>query len=145
MTEKTPSIDQRELQRLVLEYQYLRQVLNTISQQLEVLNTTRLDLLKTKMTLDGISVADKNAEALVPIGAGVHLHVILHNVEHVLLDIGHRYFMEYDIKKAREYIDKRLKEVDETLKKLQEESANINKRLAEIAPILQKYLRSSGR
>jgi len=145
MTEKTPSIDQRELQRLVLEYQYLRQVLNTISQQLEVLNTTRLDLLKTKMTLDGISVADKNAEALVPIGAGVHLHVILHNVERVLLDIGHRYFMEYDIKKAREYIDKRLKEVDETLKKLQEESANINKRLAEIAPILQKYLRSSGR
>jgi len=145
MTEKTPSIDQRELQRLVLEYQYLRQVLNTISQQLEVLNTTRLDLLKTKMTLDGISVANRNAEALVPIGAGVHLYVMLHNVERVLLDIGHRYFMEYDIKKAREYIDKRLKEVDETLKKLQEESANINKRLTEIAPILQKYLRSSGR
>ncbi|MCD6095784.1 MAG: prefoldin subunit alpha [Thermoprotei archaeon] len=144
MTEKTPSIDQRELQRLVLEYQYLRQVLNTISQQLEILNTTRLDLLKTKMTLDGISVANKNAEALVPIGAGVHLYVMLRNVERVLLNIGHRYFMEYDIKKAREYIDKRLKEVDETLKKLQEESANVNKRLTEIAPILQKYLRSSG-
>jgi len=145
MTEKAPSIDQRELQRLVLEYQYLRQVLNTISQQLEVLNTTRIDLLRTKMTLDGISTADRNAEALVPIGAGVHLYVTLHNVERVLLDIGHRYFMEYDIQKAREYIDKRLKEVDETLKKLQEESTNINKRLAEITPILQRYLRSSGR
>ncbi|RLF19210.1 MAG: prefoldin subunit alpha [Thermoprotei archaeon] len=144
MSEKAPTIDQREIQRLVLEYQYLRQLLDTITQQIRLLNANRAELIKTKETLEAIKSTRKDTEALVPIGTGVHLYVTLHNVESVLVEIGHRYLMECDINKAEEYINKRIQEVDETLKKLQRDGANISKRLSEITPLLQRYLGGQG-
>ena len=134
---------QAELQRLLVEYEYLRRLLEAIQGQLELLNATRARLLRSREALEEIKKQKPGDALLAPLGVGVFLHARLERVDRVVVDIGSGYYLEKSPDEAIKYLDERIAEIDEAMRRLQLEAGNVAKRLNEILPVLRSRLQEA--
>lgn len=121
--------DREKLEKMVTELNQLQKQGETITQQIEQLNTSLQDVTTAQEAVEGIKGA-VGKETLIPIGAGCFITAELKS-EDVIVGVG----AEVAIKKSRE-------ETLETLKKDKEEVENLIKTLSEQLDKINQYITS---
>ena len=69
--------------------------------------------------MDKLTSENKNKEILVPLTGSMYVPGKLSNTEKVIVDIGTGYYVEKDVKGAKNYFDKKVKYVTEQMEKVQ--------------------------
>lgn len=121
--------DREKLEKMVTELNQLQKQGETITQQIEQLNTSLQDVTTAQEAVEGIK-GSIGKETLIPIGAGCFITAELKS-EDVIVGVG----AEVAIKKSRE-------ETLETLKKDKEEVENLIKSLSEQLDKINQYITS---
>lgn len=134
--------DKQKLEQMVTEINQLQQQGETITKQIEQLNTSLADITAAQEAVKGIKGA-VGKETLVPIGAGCFIATELKS-EDVIVGVG----AEVAIKKSREETEKTLSEDKEEVQKLittlTEQLENINKYIAEKRPEAERLMKETG-
>ncbi len=123
------------LQELANEYEYLRQEVSAIDNQIRELQNHHNSLLLAKESID--SIKNKNgAEILVPGGAGVYFYTSLSNDKSCLVEVGSNIFIEMNIIRAKKTISERIDQVLKMIVQLNEEADAIVNRLQQIEQLI---------
>ena len=122
-------MDQQELQRIAQLVEMNRQKMSRIEEQITRLSEIRLEQLGVIASLKTLATQQPT---MIPLGAGVQLPATPTG-ETVVIDIGSGVQAEKPRVEAIEILESRLQEVDEVMTTLQNEFAETEKIVAELA------------
>ncbi len=122
-------MDQQELQRIAQLVEMNRQKMSRIEEQVTRLSEIRLEQLGVIASLKTLATQQPT---MIPLGAGVQLPATPTG-ETVVIDIGSGVQAEKPRAEAIEILESRLQEVDEVMTTLQNEFAETEKIVAELA------------
>jgi prefoldin alpha subunit len=108
------SSDEDRVNNLVAEIRMLEGALNEISARQNLLERILVDTRTSIETIKGIS-STSSEDVLIPVGAGVLLRSIPPKVDRVLINIGANVVVEKDREDATQFMEKRAKELEESL------------------------------
>ncbi|HII60903.1 prefoldin subunit alpha [Pyrococcus horikoshii] len=124
----------KELEKLAYEYQVLQAQAQILAQNLELLNLAKAEVQTVRETLENLKkIEEEKPEILVPIGAGSFLKGVIVDKNNAIVSVGSGYAVERSIDEAISFLEKRLKEYDEAIKKTQGALAELEKRIGEVA------------
>ena len=103
--EKVTTTTQVNYERLEEELRTLFGQLESLRQQITVIDSTILDLATVLETLDYIKTRGKDKVVLVPIGAGNFIRAKVVDTEKVIMGVGGRLSVEADIEEARQKLE----------------------------------------
>ncbi|NJE85871.1 prefoldin subunit alpha [Thermococcus sp. CX2] len=128
-----------QLERLAYEYQLLQAQAQLLAQNLELLTLGRNEFQVVKETLEELKkVEDEKPEILVPIGAGSFLRGMIVDKNNAIVSVGSGYAIEKSLDDAIAYLEARIKEYDEAIRKTQEGLQRLEGQLQELAQKAQK-------
>jgi len=102
------------------------------------------DYLKAKITIENLEKL-KKGEILLPIGGGIYVPAVCEKVEKVLVAEGADVVIEKDLKSAIESIDKRIRDLQETISRIGETYQKIQDRIEELTRKLRELLEKEGK
>jgi prefoldin alpha subunit len=108
------SNDDEKINNLVSEIRMLESALNDISARQNFLERILIDTRTSIETVKGVS-SSSSEEVLIPVGAGVLLRSVPPKVDKVLVNIGANVVVEKDREEAITFMEKRAKELEESL------------------------------
>ncbi len=129
-----------ELQKLIIEYEYLRRSAEALRSRLETLNMLRANLQSAKNVLEVLKDKGKGHEILVPIGGGLYVYAELRDTENVLIDLGARFVVEKRREAAIEYLSNRIEEIDNSIRETTNQLRQVLSKISELEPLLRKHL-----
>ncbi len=133
------------LQKLAYEYQLLQAQAQLLSQNLELLTLGMNEFSAVKDTLEELKkVEEENPEILVPIGAGSFLKGKIMDKRSAIVSIGAGYAMEKSIDDAIAYLNERIEEYEDAIRKTQESLQKIERKLQDLAVQAQKLQREQA-
>lgn len=125
------------------------QVLESYEAQLERLNrqaaalqASMEDVLRARDTLNALKTAKEGDEILVPIGASSYVNVKVTDKTEVIVGVGSRLSVKKDIDDAVEFIVRTGNEVSESLKKVVDALAEIEKMASDLTLAIQNEYRN---
>lgn len=134
--------DKQKLEQMVTEINQLQQQGETITQQIEQLNTSLADITTAQEAVKGIKGA-VGKETLVPIGAGCFIETELKS-EDIIVGVG----SDVAIKRTREETEETLKqdkeEVQKLINSLTEQLQKINEYIAQKRPEAERLMKETG-
>lgn len=133
-------ISNAELQRLILEYEYLQRLAEALRSRIETLNMLKANLTNARNVLNEMENKEKGHEILVPIGGGFYIHTELRDPSKVLIDLGARYVVERNREGALDYLNSRLEEIENSIREATGQLSEVTNKIAELEPLLRKYL-----
>ncbi|CAB50428.1 prefoldin subunit alpha [Pyrococcus abyssi] len=129
----------KELEKLAYEYQLLQAQAQLLAQNLELLNLARAEVQTVKETLENLKkIEEEKPEILVPIGAGSFLKGIIVDKNNAIVSVGSGYAVERSVDDAISFLEKRLNEYDDAIKKTQQALTELEKRLGDVAKKAQE-------
>ncbi|ABW01706.1 prefoldin subunit alpha [Caldivirga maquilingensis] len=137
-------ITQDQLEELTERYNELVNLVNTLSQNLTVLNMTINELNNAKAVLEQLSKGVVS-DSYVTIGAGVYVKAEAKDTSKVLVDIGEDYVAEMPIPQAIELINSRLNELNAARERLEQELAQAIRSSSEVRDLLTVIYSSLAR
>ena len=137
-------ITQDQLEELAERYNELINLVNTLSQNLTVLNMTINELNNAKAVLEQLSKGAVS-DSYVTIGAGVYIKAEAKDTSKALVDIGEGYVAEMPIAQAIDLINGRLNELNATREKLEQELAQAIRSSSEVRDLLTVIYSSLAR
>lgn len=102
------------------------------------------DYLKAKITIENLEKLEKG-EILLPIGGGIYVPAVCEKVEKVLVAEGADVVIEKDLKSTIESIDKRIRDLQETISRIGETYQKIQDRIEELTRKLRELLEKEGK
>ncbi len=134
---------EKELQRLMYEYEYLQQNLQYLKAQLDQIIKAIEELQVLKVGLKNIRETEVGTEMLVPLGASVYAFASLAKNGEVLVGIGAGVYVRKSIEEALPLVDNQI----EVLKKQQEVIMNninlLSNQLTELQNAILKLRQAS--
>jgi len=137
-------ITQDQLEELAERYNELVSLVNTLSQNLTVVNMTINELNNAKAVLEQLSKGAVS-DSYVTIGSGVYIKADAKDNTRVLVDIGEDYVVEMPIQQAIELINNRLNELNATRERLEEQLAQAIRSSNELRDLLTAIYASLAR
>lgn len=128
-------ITREQLEELVERYNELVNLVNTLSQNLTIVNMTINELNNAKAVLEQLSKGSIK-DSYVAIGGGVYIKVDAKDPEKVLVDVGEDYIVEMPIAQATDLINRRINELNESKSRLEDELARAIRSSNEIRNVL---------
>lgn len=122
-------------QELALQYEYLRQEVGSIDEQIKRLQDHHVELLQTKEGINELKKAGK-AELMIPTGAGVYFNGQLTNNKTCLVNVGADVLIEMGLKKADKVISDRVDQVLSLIVQLNDEAEQLVKQLRQIESMI---------
>jgi prefoldin alpha subunit len=125
------SKSEEELRRLSVELRFLEQTAEAIQSRLNMVNAVITDLTYATMTLDGLEKEKENTELLVPIGGNSYVKAKLANTDKLIVGMGAGVSVEKTLPESKEIIKKRLEDLENTRKGLQQQFAQVAEKINE--------------
>lgn len=100
----------------ILELQAAKDELNKLISYRENLMMIYREL---KQSLESLSILSTEDPVLLPIGSGIFLESKIKNKNFVLVGVGSNIFLEMETEKAKEFLKKRIKKVEEEIVEVQ--------------------------
>ena len=141
--EKKAEAPQVSYDRLEEELRTLFGQLESLRQQITVIDSTILDLATVLETLDYIKTQGKDKVVLVPIGAGNFIRAKVVDTEKVIMGVGGRLSVEADIDEAKKMISERITTLEQLRLDLRRKLEEINARISELIEKLQEGAEAS--
>lgn len=137
-------ITQEQLEELADRYNELINLMNTLSQNLTVINMTITELNNAKAVLEQLSRGSVS-DSYVTIGGGIYVKADAKDNTKVLVNIGEDYVAEMPITQAIELINNRINELNATRERLEQELAQAIRSSNELRDILTAIYASLAR
>jgi prefoldin alpha subunit len=128
-------ITREDLERMIEERNALAALVEGLRQNLTIVMETVNELRSAKEVL-GIMNRGNMGETYTEVGGGVFVKASPVLGERVLVNVGANYVVEMEIPSAINYIEARVKEVEEVRSRLESQLSDVSKRLGEIEQFL---------
>lgn len=122
-----------------------REMARILQQQMTELTSARSELSMTLNFLQEMNRMKEGDQVLVPAGSGLFVKARLDSTEHVLVGIGANIVIERTPTEARQILENRIKEIDETLQNLQESLSKVEEKIRALAPEVERLIRERQR
>ncbi|MEK6934468.1 MAG: prefoldin subunit alpha [Nanoarchaeota archaeon] len=130
--------DQQILQQKFLEFQLLQQHLETIQQQIQLLNQQNLELTKLKDSLSDLENSKQGQKIFSQLGPGIFVKADLKQIDEVLFNIGSDILVNKSIKDAISIFDSQQKDIIKSNMELEGQFRKIVSRVIELQEDIQK-------
>ncbi|MFH1592530.1 MAG: prefoldin subunit alpha [Candidatus Woesearchaeota archaeon] len=110
----------KKLQEKYYEFQVLKQHLEEIQQQKQILSQKGGEISKAGETLDDLGDVKEGKDVFAQLGGGMFIRTSLKNNKEVLMDAGANVLVSKKIPEAKKFMDEKVKEVGEALKNIDE-------------------------
>ncbi len=132
---------QKEVERQLYQFQYIKQQRDMFQNQLELMSASLNNMRNTKFTLENIKEGIKpNDEILVPIGGIINVKATIKDTQKVLLYISQDVVVEKSVDGAIKYLDKTIEEHNKQIEFLGKQLQNLDANLQGLSQNLQQYL-----
>lgn len=131
MTEKKAKKTQEETQRNYMKLNQLSQEIQKTEKELQNLEIKRQDLEKVKENIKEISKI-KNKETLIPVENGIFVKGRIEETDRLIIGIGANILTEKTPEQTQQIINKKQKEIEETIKKTLQNLEKIHQQGQEI-------------
>lgn len=125
------SADEKELENVGAEMQYLEQTAEALGQRMQMLTAARSDLLYAKATVEGLEKEKENVEMLVPIGGSTYLKVKLAYLK-LIVTLGAGVSVEKTLAETKESLQQRMDEIEKNIQVGQQQYAEVAKRIEQV-------------
>ncbi len=137
-------VDHKKLEQLQDELRsYIAQV-DYLRTQIDAVNGTIQDLATVMETLDYLKKHGSGKTVLVPIGAGNFIRAKVESVDTVIMGVGGRLSIEASVDEARKMIEDRVKALEDLRLELLRRLEEINRKINEILPQVEKLAREKA-
>lgn len=123
---------------LMAEAEELRNRLDMVSRQLDLLTNLKEDKGRAHETLEGLRNAKTGDEVLFPIGGNAFLTATLGDNTNVLKGIGADYAMHRPLEKAIEELKGEMDTLDSDIQNLSQSAAQMENRYQQLAEVLNQ-------
>ena len=137
-------LTREQLEELTERYNELINLVNTLSQNLAVINTAINEYTNARAVLEQLTKGGVN-EPYVTIGGGIYVRVDPKDTQKVLVDVGEGYVAEMPISRAIEIVDERLRELNAARSSLEQQLAQAIRSSSEIRDLLTAIYASLSR
>ncbi|MBS3136518.1 prefoldin subunit alpha [Candidatus Woesearchaeota archaeon] len=132
-------MEQKEIEKRVLEYQMLEQRMRDMQEQLMAADQQLIDMVSTARSIEEIASIDDKKDMLVPITNGIFTTASLRKSDTLLVNIGSSVVVEMSMDETKKLIEKQREElkmlrtnISENLKKFMKRASEIEKELKDI-------------
>ncbi len=131
---------EEELQRYSHLIEYYKTQLQSIETQFSYIQTTILDYMQAKITIEKISETKKGTDFLVPIGGGTFTYVTAKNTSQILTEVGAGIVIDRTPTEAIEIVQKRIDTLEQSQKNISNMSQQIQKQIYELTGKAEKII-----
>jgi len=131
----------KDLEQKYMMYQFLKEQLDYANSQAE---SIRSALVETQTSINALEEIMNNKDektTLIPLGAGTFIKGTLESTKDALVNIGSDILVKEDIKDAKEKMQSRVKELEDSHDKI---SKDVNSLTAQLQSILPEVERLAG-
>jgi len=131
-------MNDEELRQSMAMLDVYRSQLESMGQQVHILQMSLEEAERAKETLEAFHQAEEGDEVLVPVGASSFVRARVGDADHAIVGVGNKISAERTIEDAVSLLDKNIGEIKEALKKAQESSADLENRARQLSSAVQK-------
>lgn len=131
---------EEELQRYSNQIEYYKNQLQSIETQFSYLQTTILDYMQAKITIEKISETKKSTDLLIPLGGGTFTYATAKNTSQILTEVGAGIVIDKTPKEAIDIVQKRIDTLEQSQKNILNMSQQIQKQIYELTGKAEKIL-----
>ncbi|MEM0359412.1 MAG: prefoldin subunit alpha [Candidatus Hadarchaeales archaeon] len=136
LTEK----EREELEKSLLELNRGRVLMEAMREQIALLSTTLSELSSTIETIKKLKELPEGTEILTPIGSGSFVRAKLMPLEKILTGVGAEVVIERTPEEALKFLEEKSAEVGRAVQRLQSEMANLQQKMEDLRPQIEKLL-----
>ncbi len=139
VSERTPQrivITEQDLVRIVEELEALESLAQAIRQDIAMLITSINELKAARNLVKLLADGQKLEDSYAAIGGGIFLKVRVENTDKILTRVGAQYIVEMSPSSALDFIDKRIKELEDIKSRLELRLAETLRRVEYLRQLL---------
>lgn len=126
-----------DLQNLVVQFQILEANLKALQERAVILTERIEEIEKTKIAIEDLKQT-KPTKALIPLGSGNFISGTIENTENIIVGVGSGVAIKKKKEDALAILESRLKEIEEDLRNITNQSTNIALELEKIQGKIEK-------
>jgi len=122
---------EEDIRRLAVELRLLETTVESLRSRINFVNAAFAELNLANKTLEGFEKEEKDAPLFVPIGGGSYIKAKLEDTDKVVYGVGAGIAIEKTLKEAKEGIANRISELEKTRRSLEQQLAQVLRRIEE--------------
>jgi prefoldin alpha subunit len=126
-----------KLQEKYVLFQLFQQNLETLRQQLEMIERRLLEVRTTSQAMKEIGKAKGNEDILIPFGSGCYGNGKITDKANVLVDLGAGVMIKKGLEEAQLFLKKKEEELEKASKEVQEEMNKVASKINELGSEIQ--------
>jgi prefoldin alpha subunit len=134
-------MSKEKLQEKYILYQLLQQNLESLREQLELVERQFIEVKTTEQVLDDLKNRKGPDDVLVPLGSGYYGNGKVMDLETVLVNLGANVMISKKLKSANIFLREREKELERISKDIQEQMVKVVDQINKTAMDIQKLAR----
>lgn len=123
--------EQEAFRRLAMELRLLEGTAETLQSRINIVAAAVAELTLAKRTLEGVESEKADAPLFVPVGGGSYIKAKLESADAVVVGIGAGVAVEKTIEAARETVENRLSELEDSRKRLEQQLFKVAEKIQE--------------
>jgi len=123
------SSEEETLRRLAVELRMLEGTANVLQSRIQLVNAALAELRMASATLEGLEKESEGISLFVPIGGGSYVKVKLESADTVVVGVGANIAVERPISEARENLENRISQLENTRRSLQQQLTQVIQRI----------------
>ena len=128
--------EKEDMQKKLIEFQILDNNLKMLQERAEMVNQKLEDMQRTRIAIDDLKDLKPN-KALVPLGSGNFVYGSIENCEDIIVGVGSDVAIKKKREKAIEFLDSRIKELENNLNIILKQSSAFMMQLEKIQQELE--------
>jgi prefoldin alpha subunit len=137
-----PTPTEEEVQEDLMRLDAYRNQLNALIQQYQILSTSRTEHARARESLEGIDRSSADAELLLPLGGEAFVRGSIDRDAPVLIGVGSGVVVEMDRAKVAELLAQRLLRIEQAVRDIEGQMANLDERIQLLSRRLDELARS---
>lgn len=133
-------MNDQELQEKYVLYQILSQTLETLKQQVQLLENQKMDIQITRDALNDVGKLKGENEIMIPLGSGCYAKGRILDGNSFLVNIGSGVVIGKDSKEMQAFLDAKQNELDDAGRQVTDEIAKANQKLDELSVEIQHFM-----
>lgn len=130
-----------KLQGKYVLYQLLNQNLESLKQQLEIVEQQFIEVKSTMLSIDDLKGMGGSNEIFLPLGSGCYGKGEVTDNKEILVNVGAGIFVNKKTASAKSFLDERVKELEKAGGEIQSQMERIVKQLNELGVEIQELVR----
>lgn len=126
-------------------YQILAQNMESLKQQMQLVEQQLFELNSTLMSVDELKKMDDKNEIFLPLGGGCFGKGKITENKRILVNVGSGIFINEDVEDARSLLGGRIREIERAGKEIEMQAEKIAGQMNELAVEIQKMAQAEGK